>query len=371
MELQGIELKKEFLSDISKNIKYNHDFILNYYYRLQVEDKTLNLAGKIESIHNCNSWFLLDVFENQKIKDFKKTNLCKDKFCNNCKKVKQASRMGRFIPQIEKFKETNNLYLLTLTVPNCNGTNLRPTIDKIFKSFYSLNRYLKLEKKIRGLDFSYYGYSGALRSLEITFKNDSYHPHIHAVIALDKNYDNLKEMNANNSFNINSYSYNNYFKDGAYCKDLTRVFSDFEILIQKIWYLLINDKKVTLKAIEELKEGYSCTLDSIYDSSYYEVFKYMTKAMDEKDNVLSYDNFKTLYYSLYRVRQIQGYGIFYNFKDDDSIVDEVDSIYNSIRLALEQKENPEEVSQTPQDLLLDSEYTIISRKKIYSYLKNL
>jgi len=38
---------------------------------------------------------------------------------------------------------------------------------------------------------------------------------------------------------------------------------------------------------------------------------------------------------------------------------------------LKTKEDPEEVSQTPLDLLEDNEYKLISRKTIYSYLKNL
>lgn len=356
LDLKNIEVKKDFLGDIFKNNKYNQDVILDYYFRLHSEDTTLNLSNKLDNVANCNSWFLLDVYKQQKIKDFKKTNLCKDKFCNNCKKVKQASRLARFVPQIEKIKEDYNLSLLTLTVPNCNGTNLKDTINKIFKGFKKLNRYLNGDLRIKNLDFSSYGYEGALRSLEITFKGDSYHPHIHAVVALSKDYKPQKNI-------INTYSYS--------YGQLTRGFSDFEVLIQKIWFLLMDGQKVTYKAIESLEEGYSCTLDDIDESSYYEVFKYMTKATDEDKNILTYDNFKTLYYALHRVRQIQGYGVFYNFKDDDSIVDEVDDLYNVYINILKTKEDPEEVAETPQDLLDDKDYLLISRKKIYSYLKNL
>ena len=82
------------------------------------------------------------------------------------------------------------------------------------------------------------------------------------------------------------------------------------------------------------------------------------------------DNFKTLYFALYRVRQIQGYGCFYNVKDDDSIINEVDALYEVYIELLKAKENPLEVSQTPEELLNDDSM-IISRKKIYSYLKSL
>lgn len=356
LDLKEIEVKKDFLGDIVKNNKYNRDVILDYYFKLHSEDPQLNLTNKIESVSSCNSWFLLDVYKEQKVKDFKKTNLCKDKFCNNCKKVKQASRLSKFVPQIEKIKEDHSLHLLTLTVPNCNGTDLKNTIDKIFSSFKRLNRYLNGDLKIKNIDFSSYGYKGSLRSLEVTFKGDSYHPHIHAVIALRKDYKPIKNI-------INTYSY-------SYGK-LERQFSDFEILVQKIWYLLMNGIRVNEKAIRSLEEGYSCTIDDIEESSYYEVFKYMTKATDEDKNILTYDNFKTLYFALYRVRQIQGYGLFYNFKDDDSLIDEVDDLYNIYINILKAKEDPTEVTQTPEDLLNDKEYLIISRKKIFSYLKNL
>jgi hypothetical protein len=226
----------------------------------------------------------------------------------------------------------------------------------MFKSFSYLINYLKLKKKIKDLDFEQYNYVGAIRSLEITFKGDSYHPHLHCILC-------FKNPLLNNKYIENTYSYS---KKNGY-----RKFTEFEVLIQKIWYLLNNDLKVTKKALEELVEGYSCTLDDIDDSSVYEVFKYMTKSTDEEKDILTYENFKTLYFALHGIRQIQGYGCFYNVKDDDSFIDEVDDLYDVIINLLRIKENPLEVGQTPEDLLLDHENTLISRKRIFSYLKNL
>ena len=355
-DLKGIEVKKDFIKDILKNNKYNQEVILDYYYRLHSEDPTLNLTSKLENVANCNSWWLLDHYKEQKVKDFKKTNLCKDKFCNNCKKVKQASRLSNFMPLIDQYREDKYLYHLTLTVPNCKGSDLHETIKTMFESFRRIIRYLALDKKIRGLDFEQYDYIGAIRSLEITFKGDNYHPHLHCILGFNKPL-------INNKYIENTFS--NSKKNGH------RKFTDFEILIQKIWYLLNNKTKVTKKNIEELDLGYSCTIDPIDESSAYEVFKYMTKSTDEENNVLTYNNFKDLYYSLYRVRQIQGYGCFYNVKDDDSIIDQVDELYEVYIAILKSKENPLEVSQTPEDLLKDNENIIISRKKIFSYLKKL
>lgn len=355
-DFQNIKISKKHLKEVIGHKEYNNT-IIKYYERIFKEYPQVNFVSQIDNLSNCNSWWLLDYYKNQHIKDFKKTNLCKDKFCNNCKKVKQATRLAKFMPIINEMQKDNKyLYHVVLTVPNCNGTDLKDAIKKIFKNFYTLNRYLNLNIKIKDLGFEGFGYLGAIRSLEVTYKKNEYHPHLHCVIVLDKQL-------GDNKYIVNKYSKSRKSGD--------RKFTDFEILIQKIWYLLINGKKVTKIAIDSLEIGYSCTVDSIDESSVYEVFKYMTKANDENKNILTYNNFKDLYFGLYRVRQIQGYGCFYNVKDDDSLIDHVDDYYNVIINILKAKENPVEVSQTPQDLLLDNENIIISRKKIFNYYRDL
>lgn len=56
-------------------------------------------------------------------------------------------------------------------------------------------------------------------------------------------------------------------------------------------------------------------MDKFPPNDFAELFKYMTKDKDEKGNILTYDNFKTLYEGLYRVKQIQGYGVLYKIND--------------------------------------------------------
>ena len=215
---------------------------------------------------------------------------------------------------------------------------------------------MKLKKKIKGLDFEQYGFEGAIRSLEVTFKGDDYHPHLHCIIALNSPLDD------------NRYIKNTFSRSR---KNGYRKFTEFEILIQKIWYLLNNGLRVTKRSIDDLEIGYSCTIDPVDKKSVHEVFKYMTKSTDEKGNLISYENFKTLREALYKVRQIQGYGCFYNVKDDDSIIDEADQIYDMFIELLRVKENPLEVCETPEDLLKDNQNKIISRKIIHKHLRKL
>lgn len=313
------------------------------------------LKNKIERIETCNSIFQLDFYKKQKIKDFKRTNLCKDKFCNNCKKVKQASRMAQFIPEIEKHKKYG-MYHLVLTSPNVTGEELGESIKNQLRSFPRLIEYFKSKERIRGINFNEYGYMGAFRSLEVTYKSNSYHPHLHVLLI----FDNLDISKKNI---INDYSIN-HLEGGK----VTRKFSEFEILIQKIWKLLLTGERVTLKNINDLDIGYSCTIDEFKDNDYYELFKYMTKS--NSDTFMTYENFKTLEKHLYNVRQIQGYGCLFRLKDKD-ISDLVEEKYNEIIDRLRKVENEIEIFETPEQLLNDDENLLISRKKIHEYMRKI
>jgi len=349
------QIPNDYIEKIIKNI--DHNKLIELYYSFLIKDSPdleFTLTNKVERLSACNRYWLIDRYDINKVKDFKKTNLCKDKFCNNCKKVKQASRMSRYIPEIEKYR--CNLYHLVLTQPNVHGIELKQIISKMAHSFSMLNRYLKGDKKIKGIDFSSWGYLGSVRSLEITFNDDSYHPHYHVGIIL--------ENGIGEKIHSNQYSHNRYNPK------LKRLFSEKEVLIQKIWYLLMNGEKVTKKAIDELQVGYSCMIDKFKDDDYAELFKYMTKATDEEDLIFSYHNFKTLYFALHRIKQIQGYGVLYRI-DDTDLDSEVDKVYIEMLELLQEKENPVETYERPQDLLLDNEYILISRKKIFQYLREI
>lgn len=350
---------KELLEDVVQNISYNK-IIIDYYEKFQLEPhitfSTHTLQKTTQRIENCNRVWELDKYEEHKIKDFKRTNLCRDKFCANCKKVKQSARMAKYIPALEEYQD--KLYHLTLTLPNCSGVDLLPTQKKMAACFQKLIRYISGRAKIKGIDFSSWGYEGAVRSLEVTFKEDSYHPHYHVGLVLNTD---LGRKNIENA-----YSFDN--RTGI--KKLTRLFCEKEILIQKIWYLLLNDVKVSKESIQKLKEGYSCTIDKFPKEAYQELFKYMTKETDESGHVLTYENFITLYYSLYRAKQIQGYGVLYHITDDGDL-EGMEEEYEKFIQEIAKKESPVYVLEKPQDLLLDTEYTLISRKNYFKYLRQL
>lgn len=338
-----------------KNIEYNN-LILNYYemFLLEMEGQQVQtISNKIKNIKDCNSLWDLDFYVNQKIKDFKKTNLCRDKFCNNCKKVNQSARMSKYMPELEKYQ--NISYLLTLTSPNVLGVELKQKIKDMSKNFRQLMRYISGNLKIKGIDFLSWGYLGAVRSLEVTFNNDSYHPHYHVLFI-------FKDLNLSEKDLINDYSYS--------YGELKNFFSLEEILLQKIWYLIINNKKVTKNNIDLLDLGYSCKLDKLGSNDYNEIFKYMTKGTQENGQAFLYENFKILYYSLYRVKQIQGYGCLYRINDSGDI-ESYEKEYDKLIEELREKENPQRLLESPGNLIKDKENILISRKRYFKYLKGL
>lgn len=359
MDLRHIEVPKKMLKNVAENRKFNE--VIEGYYRRLIEEsekeRKRTLQNNLDNLHDCNRNWYMDQYTLAKVKDFKKTNLCKDKFCSNCKKVKQASRMARFMPEIEEqLKIHPHAYQMVLTVPNVSGDELERTIKRMSKSAAMLMQYLNGSRKTKWLSIGRQSV-GAIRTLEITYKSDSYHPHFHLLLLLDKP--------TGEKIHSNVYGYNKYERKEV------RQFSDFEIKIQKMWRMIYDGIRLTEKNYNELELGYSCMVDEMNEGDYLELFKYMVKGETEDKRMMSYSQFKVLHHALKHVRQIQGYGVFHNIQDDDSIDDLVDEIYNAVIEMLQEKEKPEFVYQTISDLLEDNEYTLISRKRIHQYLKNL
>lgn len=260
------------------------------------------LRNRLKRLQGCNKFWLTETYEQSHIKILLQTYLCKDKFCNNCSQMKKLILKNRFLPSLEQYKD--NLYHIVLTVPDCDGESLKNTIWRMNTCFKTLITYLNGNKKVKGLDLSIYEFQGCIRSLEITYNEDSYHPHFHVAAVLGN------KVAAEEKYIINEFS--NRGK---------RQFSDFEALLQRIWWLLINQKRLTFDNINNdttFLERYSCTVDKFESTDYQNLFGYMTKMYGEDKTEMTYDNFKILYYATYRVRQIQGYGVFYNVKEANS-----------------------------------------------------
>lgn len=299
--LEQLKLDSDYVTNLQQYREYNN-LIHSYFIRYAQEKNSKVLYNNATRIKDCNKVWNINYYRELNIKEVTKTHLCKNKFCFNCKKVLQAFRMSKYSDFIRKQK---NLYHLVLTVPNVPGEDLQETLKKMSKAFRRFNLIISGKDKFKipfNLDVT-----GALRSLEITFskKNEgvSFHPHYHVLVSLDNSI--VLDKTHKNKFSFDNLIY------------LKRLFSDIELYFQKLWYCLYNS--IHLSKIKDVSEGYSVILDEFKEGDFLELFKYMCKEkafVDGDSILLDYETFKYLYESTYRVKQLQGYGIFYSVKDD-------------------------------------------------------
>lgn len=338
-------IDKGYFQDLKTNVSHNYQ-IAEFYENLYEETGELGYLNKSKTIDLCAAWWDMEYYRLQSVKDIKRVNLCKDKFCYNCQSILAMKRQGKFAPQLDSLRPHFMVAHVIVTVPNCEAEELEPLLDRMYKKFPFLMRYFRGKAKVRGVDFEQYGYGGGVRGLEVTQNTEdkTFHPHFHCMLLFRPDLDLTGKY-------INSFSYDRNDPD----PDHKRKFSELEILLQKVWYLLMNDQTVTAQAIKELKEGYSVhVLDS--RGYYHEAFKYACKgAFDESEGAFIYNEptFRALYSALHSRRMIQGYGALHNFNDLDGEILEADlqEIYDQIITELKAIETPEFYCETLDEVI--------------------
>lgn len=314
MEIQSIQT--EHFEDISDKIRKNPE-IAGFYDGLFFDTGDFAYQGRARSVALCCKWWDMEYYRLQSVKDIKRVNLCRDKFCYNCQSLLALKRQNKYSPVLDSLYNDYTLCHVVVTVPNVPyipQDGLKETVKKMYLKFKHLTRFLSGDKKVRGVNFSEFGYAGAVRALEVTTNaENTFHPHFHCIMLLRKGF--KPERNY-----INSFSFDN--------GKLARKFSAFEILLQKVWFLLMNDIPVTRESIDGLKEGYSVICDPVERGEYHEVFKYACKGAFKDGTIYDRTIFRALYFALHGRRMIQGYGVLHNFKDEDGEILEADLTEN-------------------------------------------
>lgn len=365
--ISDVEVDTEEVRKTSKKINAN-DLIAEYYEDYFKENGLT--SERPSNVLNCFKSFDIDVYHKNKVKDIKRTNLCHDKFCINCQNMASQLRFIKYKPELDRLLKDYSIFHIVFTVPNCSDVMLSYTLQKMNDKFATLIRYFQCKKKIKGLDFSTFGYVGAVKSLEIVIHEkgflSEFHPHFHCLFVLDKKFRDVGS-------HVNTYSHSkSEIKDDCHVKNGVRFFSDFDIILQKIWYLLFNNIKVTKKAIDELELGYSVCAQRVI-TKYKDVFKYCMKGLfDPKTSrfMYSYKTFKTLYESIHRKKIIQGYGILnkFSFLTEEELEEHL-SYYNEVITALRLEEDPELRHVKLKELVKDmenGEFKYISKKSVLS-----
>ena len=365
------EFGVEWFKDLQSKVKYNA--YQSEYYELLADDyNDDSYRKKAERTLACSKIWDLNYYVRHGIKQIKSITRCQDSFCYVCQSLKAQRRFQIYSPVLKQLEKIYSIYHIVFTVPNVTGERLNWTLDKMYSRFGRLIAYLKGEKKVKGLDFYQYGYSGAVRALEITTgkrnTGNDFHPHFHCMFVFSKNPPNMEKC-IENSFSNGKYDYVTNERKITY-------FSKFEWLLQRIWCLLMLDIRVTKENIVDIygvtdglyKDGFDVKADNA-DGAYHELFKYCIKGTYKNEKIFDYKDFCYLEDALRNRRVYETYGILreYNFNevgDMSDLQDMSDMIFNELLRELQRREKPIVIQSCIEEILNDLESNKNRRKKI-------
>lgn len=136
-------------------------------------------SGKAARLSECASSLLFQ--RSSSGLKLKSANFCRVRLCPICswrRSLKTQAHMNRILAAAEP--EHLEYLLVTLTLRNCSGESLSATVDTL------INGYKNLVKRKRYRS----AWVGWYRGVEVThnIENDTYHPHIHALVAVKRSY---------------------------------------------------------------------------------------------------------------------------------------------------------------------------------------
>lgn len=116
-------------------------------------------------------------------KKLQSADFCKERLCPMCqwrKSLKVFHQVSKVMDKAQQDQPELVPLFLTLTLENCAAAELSETLDTVFQGWNRMQAHRKMQRIIHGW----------FRALEITYnkKEDTFHPHIHAIILVDKGY---------------------------------------------------------------------------------------------------------------------------------------------------------------------------------------
>ena len=164
------------------------------------------------NIKECNTFMLFVADKTLEHKKLHGANSCKNRFCPICawRKARKNALKISILMQYLKEEEDKEFIFLTLTAPNVRADELQDEIKHYNKSFQRLMQRKEVKAAVKGyvrkLEVTYdgkefiteYMYKNRTqyykkRGLNIGDKNpnyDTYHPHFHVLLAVNKTYFN-------------------------------------------------------------------------------------------------------------------------------------------------------------------------------------
>ena len=136
---------------------------------------------KAVRVADCGSVLSFRKVDGDKLK-LHRANFCRVRMCPMCswrRSLRVFSQVQEITTELLKEKEFGFLFL-TLTVKNCEADELSDTITALLQAYTKLTNRKRFKAAVKG----------TFRALEVTYneKDNTFHPHIHAVLLVNKSY---------------------------------------------------------------------------------------------------------------------------------------------------------------------------------------
>ena len=136
----------------------------------------------IQAIQNCSHFMRFHTDVTMEKRKLMQANSCNNRFCPMCayRKARKDGLKHMIMMKKLKIDKKYSFIFLTLTAPSVSGERLREELDDYAKAFKRFSE----TKAFQNMNVGY------IRKLEITYnsKKDTYHPHYHVLICVDKSY---------------------------------------------------------------------------------------------------------------------------------------------------------------------------------------
>lgn len=110
-----------------------------------------------------------------------KADFCRERICNICAWRRQAKFVSQTRPVLNILSNRGYRFIfVTLTMQNMPFEELNKALDLIMQAFHKFVMRRQVKRAFRGV----------IRSVELTYneKKDTFHPHIHMLVAVEENY---------------------------------------------------------------------------------------------------------------------------------------------------------------------------------------
>lgn len=145
-----------------------------------------------QRIEKCSNILKFGFTDDEKLK-LKQTFFCRVRYCPVCqwrRSMMWRARFFQMMPELQQNYPTHRWVFLTLTVKNCDISELRLNLSRMSKAW---NKFIKY-KKLSAID-------GWVRTTEVTRSKDgSAHPHFHCLLMVKPSFFSGKSYVKNSEF---------------------------------------------------------------------------------------------------------------------------------------------------------------------------